>query len=352
MAALQQTPFTGPVLNAYIICTCPLSSPHRRIRSPFVIFASWEDIDSINLDIHFLRDLLFEPARPAVNRARCTITAAVFCCCLALSYDGLDQHPHPTMLTRPSGPPPKRGSQPTQMLLRPSERSDAEIVDLDLSKIDENPITFFLTPAQRLYDDDDTMDFEMEFDAGIEDAKHPPPIVRSISPSSLGGIGLPPPPRLPTPPSRSQSPDIDRDMPRTPEDHEDYMYLASREDSHSFSFPLSLRDLATGRLKTQEKRATDGMGTLSFPSPQGSSRERAKTRVKRGRPRTAAFRRSPHAWREPSPDVWSIEEETEAELNSDTGDSAVEDTDLAKNNGIDIPAAKPKKRVRFALPDE
>jgi hypothetical protein len=47
--------------------------------------------------------------------------------------------------------------------------------------------------------------------------------------------------------------------------------------------------------------------------------------------------RENHLWREPSPDVWSIEEETEEELMSD--------------GGVDIKAAKPKKKVRFVLPD-
>jgi len=245
------------------------------------------------------------------------------------------------------------------MLLRPNhDRSDAEIDDLDLSKIDDDPITYFLTPAQRLYDDDnDVMDFEMDFDAGIEDAKHPPPIVRSISPSSLGGLGLPPP-RIPTPPSRSLSPDTDRDMPLTPDDHEDYMYLAGDGRANQFGLPFSLKDLAAGKFKTQEKKETvDDPWTLSYPPPPGATRERTRPRpgraIRRGRPRTAAFRRSPHAWREPSPDVWSIEEETEEELHSDSAIEGDHGTDLGNNiRGIDIPAAKPRKRVRFALPDE
>jgi len=245
------------------------------------------------------------------------------------------------------------------MLLQPNhDRSDAEIDDLDLSKIDDDPITYFLTPAQRLYDDDnDAMDFEMDFDAGIEDAKHPAPIVRSISPSSLGGLGLPPP-RIPTPPSRSLSPDPDRDMPLTPDDHEDYMYLAGNGRANPFGLPFSLKDLAAGKFKTQEKKkAVDDPLTLSYPLPPGAAPERTKARpgraIRRGRPRTTAFRRSPHAWREPSPDVWSIEEETEEELNSDSAVEGDHNTDFGNNiRGIDIPAAKPKKRVRFALPDE
>jgi len=231
-------------------------------------------------------------------------------------------------------------------------------VDLDLSKIDENPITYFLTPEQRLYED--AMDFEMEFDAGIEDAKHPAPIVRSISPSSLGGLGLPPP-RISSPPRsppRSLSPDTDREMPLTPDD-EDYMYLAAGGNKagrpYSLGLPFSLRDLAAGKFKTHDIDPTN----LPLPPAASSSQERMKPRpgrvVRRGRSRGSAYRRSPHAWREPSPDVWSIEEEPERELLHSEGESAMEsdhNTGFAKSKVVDIPAAKPKKRVRFVLPDE
>lgn len=264
------------------------------------------------------------------------------------------------------GPRSQRDSSPPiQVRLRPSvEQDDAEIAELDLSKIDENPITYFLTPAQSAYDDDgDDMDFEMDFDAGIEDAKHPPPIVRSVSPSSLDGLSLPPP-RLPTPPRRSASPDPDRDMPLTPEDVDSYMHLAGKGRPHPFGLPFSLKEFTTSKSKVLDKQGNDNAGALPSPgfshAPPVSVHGRPRTRpspvvVRRGRSRVlSARRRSPHAWREPSPDVWSIEEETEEELNSEMGDSTMEgDTaEPTENKGIDIPAAKPKKRVRFVLPNE
>ncbi|KAK1760978.1 hypothetical protein QBC47DRAFT_356107 [Echria macrotheca] len=246
--------------------------------------------------------------------------------------------------------------------LRPIvNRDDAEIADLDISRIDDDPITYFLTPTPPASDEIMAdMDFEMEFDAGIEDAKHPPLIVRSVSPSSLEGLSLPPP-RVPTPPRRSVSPDVDRDMPPTPEDHEDYIYLAGRGRSQPFGLPFSLRDFAASKLKPKGTQEDHGQEFL-FPPPsiQNTSGGRPGQRVprtsqgaivRRGRTRSVSLRRSPHAWREPSPDVWSIEEETEGELNSEMGDSTMEGYDPELNSkGIDIPAAKPKKRVRFVLP--
>src|SRR5689334_5664619 len=109
-------------------------------------------------------------------------------------------------------------SPPTRVRLHPSVGDDADIIDLDLPNMDEDPLTYFLTPPQPppLQDDDDAMDFQFEFDAGIEDAKHPAPSIRSVSPASLGGLSRPPS----SAPRRSLSPD----MPPTPEDHENYIY--------------------------------------------------------------------------------------------------------------------------------
>jgi hypothetical protein len=65
-------------------------------------------------------------------------------------------------------------------------------------------------------------------------------------------------------------------------------------------------------------------------------------------------RLSPYAWREPSPDVWSIEEEPENELHSEMEGSSFIEEGVAgvdgKTRAVDIPAAKPKKKVRFVLP--
>ncbi|KAK3370120.1 hypothetical protein B0H63DRAFT_307967 [Podospora didyma] len=249
---------------------------------------------------------------------------------------------------------------PTQVRLEPSiEVDDTGIEDLDLSKMDEDPLTFFLTPTPPFYDEDDGMDFEMDFDAGIENAKHPPPIVRSISPSSLGGLSLAPP-RPPTPPrSSSTTPDLDRDLSRTPDDIDDDMYLRAR--AHSFRFPLLLKDLTAGKTKTQPKRYGDNAATSLTPTsshgPRGSRGRRPVIRPgpknRRGRSSAVSTHLSPHSWREPSPDVFSIEEETEEELNSEMGDSILDDSEAnghAETEPVDIPAAKPKKKVRFVLP--
>jgi len=242
---------------------------------------------------------------------------------------------------------------PAPFQLRPSvERDDAE---LTYPNMDDDPITYFLTPAQPSYGyADDAMDFEMDFDAGIEDAKHPSPIVRSVSPSSLGGLSLPPP-RIPTPPRRSESPDLDHDMPSigsTPEDAEEYIHFAAR------GLPFSLRDFTASKpRKFVDTRS--GSPPTSHPDRPGQRLSTAPRAAgaRRSRPRSLTPRRSPHAWRSPSPDVWSIEEETEEALRSDMEDSGViEDGRTAsagvvhKSKVIDIPAAKPKKRVRFVLP--
>ena len=55
-------------------------------------------------------------------------------------------------------------------------------------------------------------------------------------------------------------------------------------------------------------------------------------------------RRSPRAWREPSPDVWDIQEETEEEVRREMEKRGVEREVERKRRGGG-------KRVRFVLPD-
>ncbi|KAL2133609.1 hypothetical protein VTI74DRAFT_2047 [Chaetomium olivicolor] len=259
------------------------------------------------------------------------------------------------------------------MLLQPSvERDDAEIEALDLSKMDEDPLVYFLTPAPSSYPEDEGMDFDMDFDAGIEDSKHPPPIVRSISPSNLSGFGRPPP-RPPTPPKSPGTPDLEYDLSSTPDEHEEYDYM-----DHSWPplgvNPLSLPRRMKEKFKTHPKHdAFDADGLVPPRTSSSSPRGRAASRLgpkpvaaassgvaRTRRSRTMPSRLSPHAWREPSPDVWSIEEEAEEEeeegeemkhgQGSEIGGSGyVED---GKVKAVDIPAAKPEKRVRFVLPGE
>lgn len=259
------------------------------------------------------------------------------------------------------------------MRLRPNtEVNDAEIDDLDLSYIDDDPLNYFLTPAPSSQDEDVDM---FDFDAGIENHKQPTPIVRSISPSKLDrGLNLLPR-RPPTPPRSygSPSPEPDLDMlSSTPDDVDEpsFFHFGSSPTSN-FSLPfISLKDFAKinkssskPSQRSREKPIRTQSATLLSPHTPPSPRGRVLAHRPgprplgaagmRGRSRTWSGRVSPHAWREPSPDVWAIEEETEEELNSEwggsmMGDGHVDETCPAKP--VDIVAAKPKKRVRFVLP--
>ncbi|ESA42433.1 hypothetical protein GE21DRAFT_7245 [Neurospora crassa] len=272
----------------------------------------------------------------------------------------------------PSSQPIRRGAlrdswPPTQLRI-----DYGDFHDVDLSNIDQDPLTYFLTPtpAANAVDDDD-MDFDMDFDAGIEDTKRPAPIVRSVSPSSLDGLSLPPP-RPPTPP-KSSTPELEFDGYPTPEDKEDYMHLAAA----AFDLPvLRLKDLtkkpkmrfSSGHSNSNSRpnsRLDNYRGTstadydlpLTPPSPSYSHFANRGRPLTRPGPRTMfrPFRRSPHSWREPSPDVWAIEEETDEELHeSEMSDGHHAEQKYAGARNIESPstASKGKKRVRFALPFE
>ncbi|KAK4100104.1 hypothetical protein N658DRAFT_487061 [Parathielavia hyrcaniae] len=283
-------------------------------------------------------------------------------------------------------PPSKHSAQhpvrdpwlPSQVLLQPSvEHDEAEIEDLDLSKINEDPFIYFLTPTPSSCVDDDTLDFEMDFDAGIEDPKHPPPVVRSVSPSSLGGLSRPPP-RPPTPPRSPVTPDLEYDsLSATPDENEQYDYYMDQSSwppktpppppGVLSALPRRLRDKFRGPPRPGADDVTDGLAP-SPPPPHASSRGRAVGRsgpkpvasamggISRARrARGTPARLSPHAWREPSPDVWSIEEQPEEELQYtemvESGLAAEGPGGGGKTRAVDIPAAKPKKKkVRFVLP--
>ncbi|KAH6841011.1 hypothetical protein B0I37DRAFT_229317 [Chaetomium sp. MPI-CAGE-AT-0009] len=254
------------------------------------------------------------------------------------------------------------------MFLQPSiERDDAEIENLDLSTMEENPLMYFLTPTPYTCSGDEGMDFDMEFDAGIEDAKRPPQVIRSVSPSSLEGLSRPPP-RPPTPPRSPATPDLDYDLSGTPDEYEQYDYMESSwppRRTSSVSLPRRLKDKFKIHHQKQDVGHPDSLAPPppSPHSPRTSSRGRATSRATGGsqqpfatsttgrRSRAAPARLSPHAWREPSPDVWAIEEEPEAEVHSEVGYGSFSDDAGAGNaSPVDIPAAKPKKRVRFVLP--
>ncbi|TPX08743.1 uncharacterized protein E0L32_009805 [Thyridium curvatum] len=237
----------------------------------------------------------------------------------------------------------------------------------DLALIDDDPLTYFLTPAPAM-EDEDMMDLDM--DAGIEDPKNQTEIVRSVSPSSLGGLSRPPP-RPPTPPRSppcrlSPDPDSTTD---DDDDGEEYIRLGTSYRL-PLNLPFSLREFTGLRKKASAGKTSRPtlLSPNSFPGPgssssssmppsnsYASSRGRSAVRFGSGPPgsrrsvglreRTQSLptRQSPRAWREPSPDVWSIEEEAEDDVEMGTAEGGTQ-------AATEAPVTKPKKRVRFVLP--
>lgn len=215
---------------------------------------------------------------------------------------------------------------PTQLRLRdiivtPDHDSDVPILERNMDFIDDDPLTYFLTPTK---EEDDPM---MDFDAGIDGPSAD--MIRSVSPSQLDGgkknsgggstFARPPsPPR--SPPALGESTDEEME-----DEDEEYVRLRPNQ---GLLLPLSLGDF----FKEQAL-----LRTASFP---GSKAQRGRKAIYTAN--SSRRRLSPRSWREPSPDVWSIAEEPEdvAAL------KAAESKKKAEVNG------KPKKRVRFALPVE
>ncbi|KAI5919130.1 hypothetical protein F4810DRAFT_523484 [Camillea tinctor] len=212
--------------------------------------------------------------------------------------------------------------------------------DLDIPSSHENPLTYFLTPATPKEED---LEFDFEFDAGIEDSNSPRGIVRSISPSTLDGL------------KRYKPRDKNKDcaiLDDDDDDDEDYIRFRPQTP-----LPFGFEDFFDRPKQhspiTTSRSADSLLSPASFHvgSPRGRPAKRfapPPRRALHGRTRSLTLQRR-HSWREPSPDVWSIEEEPEKETMSEMGLS-VEDLDAQKTQPIDIPAAKPKKKVRFLLP--
>ncbi|KAF3770623.1 hypothetical protein M406DRAFT_285367 [Cryphonectria parasitica EP155] len=282
--------------------------------------------------------------------------------------------------TRNQPEPSRRDSwPPTQISLYQSiedEGNDTKMAarHRESLAVDDDPINSFLTPTPLLEDgdtDDDIMDMDMDmdmaFDAGIEDPQRPSPAVRSISPSKLtGGLRPPPSPRTPTPPhylrSGSRSPPS-RNSPEiaTPstdmggadndyDDGEDYVRLTPQGFTLAAP-PLTLRSFISHGNKARNRPkmapATRGrsMTSLGRPAPTPLSRLPNRPRSWSGANDNmyhgSGGRLSPRAWREPSPDVWSIEEDAEGEVLSEM-EGEVDAPDYVRRT------AKAGKRVRFA----
>jgi hypothetical protein len=208
---------------------------------------------------------------------------------------------------------------------------------------DEDPLTYFLTPAPAFEDQEANNDMEMDFDAGIEDPSQPREIVRSVSPSTLNGLSKPKK-------ARPASPDFDSDM-TSPDEDEDEDYIRFSPNNSRLT---SFRDLYIDGLGQRPEsplfggRSTNALlSPASFPAPR-ASRSRTPPSGRVGRSRSASVRSRPsHLWREPSPDVWSIEEETEEDEATETPDM---DGGYYLDSQLQQKAAKPKKKVRFILP--
>ena len=225
---------------------------------------------------------------------------------------------------------------PTQLRLVPVDmQPKADDEPRPLLDIDDDPLTYFLTPTPDFEDEDG--DIDMGFDAGIEDPSKPKEIVRSVSPSTLDGLRKP---GL----RRSPSPDlIDSGLATPPDDDdEDYIRFTPRF--------LSLRDFADARPQSPVfgKSANALLSPASFPAPLPRGRGRGSRRPRTRSMSLGRGNRPAHLWREPSPDVWSIEEETEEEtMMSEMSDGA---GSQRGGDGLEMRASKPKKKVRFVLP--
>ncbi|KAL2268512.1 hypothetical protein VTJ83DRAFT_3358 [Remersonia thermophila] len=269
---------------------------------------------------------------------------------------------------------------PAPMLLQPNtDLDDADIDDLNLSKMDDDPFRYFLSPASSAYADDENMDFDMDFDAGIEDSRRhhaASRLFRNISPPSLAGFGRRPhsPSQHITPPRSPETPELDYDLSSSPDDHEQYEYMDTSSDLDNTydSWPRRVKNKFKSSSSSRNQNIDNFLSPSALPDPFLLSRPPSRASTRRsdrgsglpplrsssaggvgwrsggGGGRGTPGRISPHAWREPSPDVWAIEEEPEAE------DEEMQDPEGVSSGrgrrGSDMPAAKPRKRVRFALP--
>ncbi|KAI0115490.1 hypothetical protein GGR51DRAFT_408403 [Nemania sp. FL0031] len=239
----------------------------------------------------------------------------------------------------PSGLWPSSPSRIPPALDEDKDGLSTDDEDIDNSARPENPLKYFLTPATP---GDDEMEFEFDFDAGIEDSNSPRHIVRSVSPSTLDGLR-----RYK---ARSKEADYNTLEDEDDDDDEDYIRFTPQK-----SLPFGFDDYFD-HPRHSSNTNEDLLSPSSFHvgSPRGRLAKRftpPPRHVLRGRPANRTLQRR-HSWREPSPDVWSIDEEPEKETRSEMGLS-IEDLDDGsekKTQPIDIPAAKPRKKVRFVLP--
>ncbi|CAP72944.1 uncharacterized protein PODANS_2_3690 [Podospora anserina S mat+] len=236
------------------------------------------------------------------------------------------------------GQRPSPFQPPSQPALKPTHLSsplpDDNDDDFSLTMPGIDPLSFFLTPptpsAPYPQDDDTAMlDFDyFDYSAGIDDSSSAD--VRSVSPSSLAGFSRPDGPRPPTPP-RVSSPAVS-----TPDLEFDYGSLGASPEGDTL-------------MEEYYRHRMGGYGGVplllkDFTNAAGGNKKRGKFTKGSGGERHAGHH---HVWREPSPDVWSIEEDPREE---ETGVVDVK----KKGKGTTRGGGKGKmvKRVRFVLPGE
>ncbi|KAI0168125.1 hypothetical protein BJ166DRAFT_248510 [Pestalotiopsis sp. NC0098] len=276
---------------------------------------------------------------------------------------------------RPGSWPASPG-RPTTPQLEDDEYTDED--DLDMPLLQRDPLKYFLTPATP---EDEDLEFQFDFDAGIEDANKPQEIIRSVSPSTLDGLkSYKPKGKFSGSKNKNNtgaSTDcaiIDSDS----DDDESYTYFRPSKSS-----PLGLPDLgidrprSAGSVESMLSPDSFHVGSLrgrpvkrfapppplplplspsSLTSPTHHAGANSRRSLGHARSRSAPLLRR-HSWREPSPDVWSIEEEPEKETLSERGLST-EDLEAyfhqeGRSAPMQIPVAangKPIKKVRFVLP--
>ncbi|KAG5978546.1 hypothetical protein E4U55_006070 [Claviceps digitariae] len=235
---------------------------------------------------------------------------------------------------------------PTQIRLPRCDKNEPRPL---LEDIDQDPLTYFLTPSDMDHDMDDFAADDMLFDAGIEDNNNPREFVRSVSPSTLDGLG-----KLR---AKAVSPDFDSDAITTDEeDDEDFVRFAPPRTSFLTPLRRSFRgENRSPRSKSPSSGRPTGDDFLNLDASfqdTSSSSSAPRTTMSRRRPLHPLDRSYPagsklppralRLWRQPSPDVWSISEETEEEL-------SIMNTSAKGSGSLQAEGAKPKKRVRFLL---
>lgn len=230
---------------------------------------------------------------------------------------------------------------PTLVRLSPTTPKDYPRLD----DIDDDPLTYFLTPAPDLEDDADAA--MMDFDAGIESPGTRADDVRSVSPSSLDGLARPIPRAR-----RARSPPVPElsDIATPESEDEAYIRFASFGGGRASARPaLKQGPRLTAEALLSASAAASGPRGRSRASASGRGRQQQQQQA------SAARRRGNQTWREPSPDVWSIEEETEEEMLSEMGSSVAARSEAGEATEAKVArgkGAKTRKRVRFVLPAE